>query len=356
MGQGISIQTRKRLWLRSGGRCAFANCGRALVEAIDDLNDTVVGIECHIVAQQDDPARVARAVSALTPEELVEWQHLIENRHGFPNLVLMCPTHSTIIDDPRGTYSVPQVVEMKRAHEAAEDDRRSGPLSTADRAVLRYAEIVDEWEARFDIENWSSWMGGVFSDGHPRMDVEDFDRLSKNREWLFTRVWPHTLADLEEAFENFRWVAQDLQLVLKQYPHEHLLTMGHVAPCRFYNDSAWQRQVEDFQVLGDMYDWWSNLLEDLALELARAANLVCTAVRETLDPRYRLDEGLIVMESGPYEDLMFRKHRPQYAASDGWRPYRGLRLFLDDRAGRDECRGGGPLPTQLRLPGDAYFG
>jgi hypothetical protein len=146
-----------------------------------------------------------------------------------------------------------------------------------------------------------------------------------------------------------------LQLVLKQYPHDHLLTMGYVAPTRFYNDPEWIRSVDDHGVLGEMYDWWSYLLEDLALELARAANLVCTAVREFLDPRYRVEEGLVVIESGPYADFMYRKHRPHYSRSDGWGPYEGLRPFLEDRIGRDEHRGEGQPPELLRLPGDSYF-
>lgn len=187
------------------------------------------------------------------------------------------------------------------------------------------------------------------------MDVEHFHRLRETLEWLFSRVWPNTLPHLEAAFDNFRHVAQDLQLVLKQYPHDHLLSLGYVAPCRFYNDESWMGRADDQQVLAEMYEWWVNLLEDLALELARSANLVCSAIREFLDPRYRLQDGLVVIESGPYEDLMYRRHRPEYRRHEGWRPYRGLRPFLDDRIRRNEHRGEGAPPPLLRLPGDSYF-
>jgi hypothetical protein len=188
------------------------------------------------------------------------------------------------------------------------------------------------------------------------MDKEHLRELSDARRWMFARVWSGTEAALEQAFENFRYVAQDLQLTFEKYPHESLARRGVIAPTRFYNDTEWQRRVDDQHELDQMYEWYANLLEDLALELARAANLVCEAVRQSIDPRYRLEEGLVVLESGPYMDFTTRLHRPRYAASDGWTPYPGLREFLVAREHRDEHRGSGPPPEHLRLPGDSPFG
>jgi hypothetical protein len=187
------------------------------------------------------------------------------------------------------------------------------------------------------------------------MRREYFDRLTEARAWMFSRVWPGSEPILEEAFENFRYVAQDLQLTLEQYPHSALAESGWVAPERFYNDHGWARQIGDHQQLDDMYEWYAYLLEDLAIELTRAANLVCEAVRQTIDPRYRLEEGLVTLESGPYMDFMTRLHRPRYARGDGWAPYRGLREFLSDRESRDEHRGTGGVPDGLRLPGESRF-
>jgi hypothetical protein len=79
-----------------------------------------VGVECHIVAQKDHPS-IARSVSRLTQKERDQWATLIERRHSYENLVIMCPAHSTVIDDPLQAYTVEQVVEMKRAHEEAAD-------------------------------------------------------------------------------------------------------------------------------------------------------------------------------------------------------------------------------------------
>lgn len=343
--------------MRSGGRCAFPDCGQDLLEPIEGADeDTIVGIECHIVAREDSPA-VARSVSSLTAAEQQEFAGLIADRHGYANLVLMCARHSLVIDDPRAGagFDVARVVEIKREHEAAMDAVRSESQRRADDLVLRYAAIVDDWERRVGLDEWQLRYGRIFGDGHPEMRKEHLEQLSEARRWMFSRVWPGTKLILEQAFENFRYVAQDLQLTFKQYPHEMLAQQGVVAPMRFYNDSGWQRQVGDQRRLDRMYEWYANLLEDLALELTRAANLVCEAVRQSIDARYRLEEGVLVLESGPYMDFTTRLHRPMYQHADGWSPYPGLRPFLATREKRDEYRGTGELPEGLRLPGDSIF-
>jgi hypothetical protein len=80
-------------------------------------DDTIVGKECHIVAQTDNDRSVARSPCLLTEEERTEWARLIEHRHTYANLVLMCAVHSDIIDDPKQLVSVAQLVQIKEAHE-----------------------------------------------------------------------------------------------------------------------------------------------------------------------------------------------------------------------------------------------
>ncbi len=328
------------------------------MEATGDEQDfTDVGHECHIIARNDDP-QVARSVSSLTVEEREQFRELIENRHGFSNLVLMCLRHSRIIDDPKQGHGVARVVEIKRAHEAAMNERRS-PQDRRDAAAeLAYAAIVDEWEDRIGLDDWERRVGPLVADGHPRMDIKHFDDLRSAGHWLFTRVWPRTNPDLERAFENLRVVVQDLLNVLDRYPHAHLRETGLVGIARFYNDpSYWGQGEPDFAALDEMYDYWSALVEDLAYELTRAVNLVCDVVRRTLDPSFRIRDGVNTLTSGPFmEDLSFRTHRPHYAPDAGPAPYEGLAKFLEARSTRDMHRGEGSPPPGLSLPGTPRFG
>ena len=57
----ITVATRKRVWIRSGNECAYPGCNRELLTpTAAGGDDTIIGKECHIIAQRDHPS-VARA-------------------------------------------------------------------------------------------------------------------------------------------------------------------------------------------------------------------------------------------------------------------------------------------------------
>jgi hypothetical protein len=90
----------KRLFAHSANRCPFPKCTSALV-----VGESVVGEICHIEADQPGGPRYN---ARQTPAE----------RHGYDNLILMCPTHHKVIDDDEETYTVEKVKAMKAKHEA----------------------------------------------------------------------------------------------------------------------------------------------------------------------------------------------------------------------------------------------
>jgi hypothetical protein len=92
--------TIKRLLLRSGNRCAFPGCNRPLVEG-----DVLVAEVCHICGEKPGAARY-------NPSQTEA------ERQAYDNLIVLCPTHHTIIDGDERTYTVDALHEMKRAHEA----------------------------------------------------------------------------------------------------------------------------------------------------------------------------------------------------------------------------------------------
>jgi hypothetical protein len=52
-------------------------------------------------------------------------------RHAYANLVLMCPTHHTVIDDDEEAYTVERLCKIKAAHEA-----QSGQIPDAEAAAV----------------------------------------------------------------------------------------------------------------------------------------------------------------------------------------------------------------------------
>lgn len=158
----------------------------------------------------------------------------------------------------------------------------------------------------------------------------DLDDL---RRWILSRVWPKRYEALEAAFVNFRYVLDDLLETFHQHaiiPHynDKLLTTE-----RFYHYA--DGDLPRYEQLLYDYQFHVDLLHDLMLELTRAANYVCDKVRRFLLPNYRLKEGVILVDSGPYMDLKFLTHRAEYEPYERVLcPYPGLEQFKKTRESR----------------------
>jgi hypothetical protein len=98
----IKDETRKRLWGRSGNRCAL--CRQELIRGdADDLPGALVGEEAHIVARSPGGPRY----EAVPPDVC----------DGYENLILLCANDHTEVDSQPVRYTVEHLRVMKHRHE-----------------------------------------------------------------------------------------------------------------------------------------------------------------------------------------------------------------------------------------------
>ncbi|MBT8159560.1 MULTISPECIES: NACHT domain-containing NTPase [Arthrobacter] len=127
---GISATTRKALWTRAHNECAFPTCIQELTfDADTSASGTakviVLGEEAHIRAQSPGGPRYDAGYADVD---------------GYENLMLMCPTHHSMIDANYGQdFPVKDLLKMKANHES--NQARREELRTTLRAYLgdRYA-------------------------------------------------------------------------------------------------------------------------------------------------------------------------------------------------------------------------
>lgn len=102
----ITAKTRKMLWGRAGARCSFDGCQIELIKLSEaGTEDAILGEEAHIIAQRKDGPR--GEISIESPRiDLYE------------NLILLCPTHHTLVDAQPEKYTVDVLHQMKRIHES----------------------------------------------------------------------------------------------------------------------------------------------------------------------------------------------------------------------------------------------
>jgi hypothetical protein len=314
----ISVKTQKMLWGRAANRCAV--CRKELVmDATETDDESLVGEACHIVAESPDGPRGKSEFTA-------------EQRDKYANLVLLCNVHHKQVDDQFVAFTVARLAQLKSDHERWV--RTS--LGTFDAAKQRddetYAGYIDEWARRAFLDNWQDWSIHLLSHGQPSFDKEVCESLDELCRWILGRVWPGRYPALESAFLNLRLVLQDLLKVF--YKHGSIDCGASLLTEKFYQIP--ESDAERYEALAAEYEHHVGLVEDLMLELTRAANLLCDRVREVLIPSFRIREGVLLVQAGPYMDLSWKTYRAEYRGEERVdRPYPGLQDFESVRFKRD---------------------
>jgi len=316
------------LWGRAASCCSIPECRRDLVIDETETDDpSVVGDAAHIVAESNDGPR---GDSPLTPEQ----------RDRYSNLILLCKTHHKMVDDQPGKYTVVKLTTIKREHEAwVRTTLKKDPILQRDEET--YASIIDELARRADLDGWRAWASYVLSPSHIELRREHYAQLPELRDFLFSRVLPGRFEDLELALENFRCVLQDFLTQFGEYARDPNGSGEFLHFEKFYQIREWNPKL--YEMLRRRYIFATDLIQDLMLELTRAANHVCDVVRARLNPAFRMKEGRLIVDTGPYDNMKVLQHRLNYGKSDlaAKLPYPGLERFKSERSNRDWVMGAG---------------
>jgi hypothetical protein len=325
----ISTTTRKRLWQRCGNRCAKCRC--ELHEDATAYDDpSILGEECHIVGDKPSSARFNDPL----PQD---------ERDLYQNLLILCSKCHKIIDDQENSYSVDVLRQLKAAHEQWVRETLGPGDQVREREEILYATIIDEWCRRADIERWKATASHVLSDGQPKVLKEDYDRFLELVSWLFSRIWPQRHPELRAAFENFTTVLHDFLTMFAKYADTPRHDNSLLETEKFYKRGGFVDSGE-FDLRLQRFHHHVEIVEDLFLELTRAANYICDRVRETISPTFRLKEGVIVVS---YGTLTLTEERPEYHDKERTNaPYPGLDLFYLTREYRDSHFGTGKPPSE----------
>jgi len=287
------------------------------MDASETDDESVVGEACHIVAEKLEGPR---GQSELTPGQ----------RDKYGNLILLCNVHHKQVDDQVVTYTVEKLHDLKKEHEKWVRDSLVFDDKKQDEDEI-YAGYIEYWERKMKLEQWQAWTSYLASSGQPSLWTEMKVAIEEVGPWLLSRVWPGRYSQVESALSNFRHVAQDLLNVFL----EHAEDRGEEWKTeKFYRIDEWNK--ERYNQLSRSFDAHVNLVVDLALELTRAANFVCDAVRSELMRSYRLKEGVLMIQSGPDASFNFHTYRVEYSGRERTQsPYPGLDEFKKVRFTRD---------------------
>ncbi|MGA2440420.1 MAG: HNH endonuclease [Tepidisphaeraceae bacterium] len=266
----------KILWSRAAGRCSFPDCNRKLSEDKQSASESFpLGEQAHIVAEEDSGPR---GQSNLTLEE----------RNSYSNLVLMCPTHHTLVDKNPEDYPVERLHLIKSQHEIR-IERTTATAQDAKRTAADaiYTTLIDSAVELCDLENWHSWSYVATA---PCMALGDqmIDQIRDFRLKMLKAVWPGTFVEVERSMVNLSAALMGMA--------EHFLLHAEI------NDAGTKWREDRFYKRGG--SWNPNYVRDLAdyrkwagqhvsnvVEATKAANWFADAVRRHINPMFFATEG-----------------------------------------------------------------
>jgi len=333
---GISLKTHKMLWGRSGNRCAFPSCRRLLVEDESQTDDaSIVGDEAHIVAREIDGPR---GQSLLTSEE----------RDKFDNLVLLCKIHHKQIDDQPNNFTIDVLQKMKNEH-LNWVNLNLNPNINKQKEDELYAKYIDKWIELANVTNWKNWTSFVFGSGQPRISANQLNNLIELNEYIYSRIWPRQYANVEFAFNNFRLILNDFINVFNVYREN----IGESDELWYSTEKIYKRlkewDNEEYHRLVKKFDYYVDLVQDLACELTRSANYLCDQVRNCLSSSFRLKEGVLLISVGPDMNFFWKTVRLEFDSNkESSMSYPGLEKFMITRSNRDYSFGKGVNKDYLR--------
>lgn len=325
---GIKTVDRKRLWGRSGNRCAL--CNQLLLQEAAIGGAVTLGEEAHIVARELDGPR---GDSPLTPDQ----------RDEYSNLILLCPTDHARIDSlPTGPLDFPveRLIGAKGDHEQRVQDAL-GYDRTAQLNEENWARLIDDFVDRIQWERWPYLTANLMDPAGPAIRNTDRKRLAELRDWLITRVWPKGHDHLRELMDGARQVINDLLLILERDYEDGPIAGEAIRLRRNYKDlDRWD--PPEYKRRLDDYMRKMGLVNDLVLELTRFSNAIADAVRQDIDGSFRFDEGALIVLNGPTMKLEMEILRPEFRPQDfrgRGHPYPGLEEFEQERFDRDATLG-----------------
>ncbi|GHE84688.1 hypothetical protein GCM10018772_04650 [Streptomyces fumanus] len=256
---------------------------------------------------------------------------------SYENLLLLCPTHHTLIDKNSGAgFSVAKLEEMKASHERLVTESLGTGEESQREVSERMAALLLVWEQKMKLDQWEL-VTARLNQPIPILDDASYSQMIAAGAWLLKMRWPNRFPRTEQAFRNLHHVTADL--------------LNHLQNCmESRNEDAWRLRRE-YKNIGWDPDAYKILFAEfqverfylyvLVIEATKAINWVITEAANEVDMFYRFDQGLVLMRDGDgiFKTWMLRlEYESDELAGENPAPHPGKNAiveFLKEHISRD---------------------
>ncbi|MEU9201420.1 HNH endonuclease [Streptomyces sp. NPDC048332] len=212
----------------------------------------------------------------------------------YENLLLLCPTHHTLIDKNNGAgFSVAKLEETKSAHEKLVTESLDSDEESERELSERMTALLLVWERKMRLDQWEDVTARL---NHPIPVLSDrsYSQLIEAGAWLLKMRWPEQYPRTVQAFRNLHHVMTDLLNHLQECMEAENEVFWKLR--RNYKRIGWDPKA--YEELFAEFQSERFLLYVLAIETTKAINWVIVEAAREVDAFYRFDQGLILMRDG----------------------------------------------------------
>ena len=294
MGE-VSETTARVVWNKARGLCC--KCRRDVVPTIGS-DPKALGKVAHIVARRD---KGPRGDDVLDDAE--------RNKYG--NLLLLCGGCHDEVDAAPDHYTVAKLHSIKAEHEEYCD--RLLTVGDERRAIVGeiLANAVDLVVEGLSLERWDEWTSEILGPGRyrwPEWALSKEYRLEV-RPAIYAVLWPKGSRALEVAS---KMLLNALLAVYFQFCSRSAGGRGEdegFIVCETRSVTLEESRVERTEAEWLQFDayltFWDVTLELGMVHLAKCVNLFADAVRQEVNPRFRILEGAFKIEPCRFEGGRF---------------------------------------------------
>jgi len=279
----ISQKTHKRLWGLAASKCSFENCKKDLSLNTKDASDHyTIGDEAHIISGSNDGPRF-------------DSNFPLGDIDKYENLVLLCKIHHTEIDRDVKFYTPEKVREIKRLHEMWVKNN----LEIDTKAILEDELLMDfiesiEFLAGFD--NWTEWTECLLGGHFTNMPKTQFNNLITLHKYLNGRPYPDSRKELVNAINQFNEILEDFINHFSLFKGESSMKKDFFFTLQLYRENTISVERQNIH---------EYMIEELIYELTKAANFLCSQVRASIHPTYRMERGILLLHDCPAAGIAF---------------------------------------------------
>lgn len=302
----ISQRDIKLLWGRSASRCAFPDCRLQLTQDSEATESSFpIGEQAHIVAKEQNGPR---GDSPLTSDE----------RDSYANLILLCPTHHTIIDRSPGDFPIEKLHSIKTDHELWVQQTLSQTWDLNQQARdLIYTSLIDSAVEYCHLSEWKQWTFGPL-EPIPRWPYNLPQDFLAFRQKVFSTDFPGTLTELEKAVKTLSILLHKAARVFQKHCQIKEDGNGNLYydGVQFYKIPEWD--TEKYNRLSEEFDRWVEECHQLVIDATKAANWFREVVRRDINPMFFAADGKFVA-TYPWSEDMGLSHQyllPEYTQDE----------------------------------------